>query len=31
MGSIGWIELLIIIAIVGLVLAALVALGMRRR
>jgi len=31
MGSIGWIELLIIIGIIGLVLAAIVAFGMRRR
>lgn len=31
MGNIGWIELLIIIVIVGLVLAMIVAFGMRRR
>ena len=31
MSSIGWIELLIIIGIIGIVLAAIVAFGMRRR
>ncbi len=30
-GSIGWVELLVIIGIIGVVLAAIVAFGMRRR
>jgi type II secretory pathway pseudopilin PulG len=31
MGNMGWIELLIVIGIIGIVLAAIVAFGMRRR
>jgi len=30
-GSIGWIELLIVIGVIGVILAAIVAFGMRRR
>jgi type II secretory pathway pseudopilin PulG len=31
MSTIGWIELLIVIGVIGIVLAAMVAFGMRRR